>query len=179
MIIYVLTNIKNYNKYVGLTTKSIFDRVKGHNCKRNNSVIANAIRKHGMDSFNITVLDCTAKSLEELKKLEKHYIAKLKPEYNMTSGGDGWIPSSYIKSKISKALKGRKYLNRKPMSEEQKEKLRQANLGKKSSEETKRKISKKLKGTKKPFTEEHKAALKEGWRKRRERLDNEKSIHSN
>jgi len=60
--------------------------------------------------------------------------------------------SEEAKRKISESKKGCKYHNRKPMSEEQKHKLREAMIGKTSpnkgktlSEETKRKISESLK----------------------------------
>jgi hypothetical protein len=77
------------------------------------------------------------------------------------------------RAKISRACKGRVAPNKGiPMSNEQKEKLRQINLGKTVSEETKKKISAKQKGSTRNITPEWRANMNlaglkkgQGWNK--------------
>lgn len=58
-----------------------------------------------------------------------------------------YAKQQWFRDKMSAAHKGKPPHNKgKPMSEEQKEKLRKANIGKKQSEATKRKRNAKLKG---------------------------------
>lgn len=84
--------------------------------------------------------------------------------------------SEETKKKISEKLKGNVPSNKgKPMSEEQKIKIRNTLLGKKHSEETKKKLSKKSIGNKARTgmknSEEHKKKIslkmKENWKKRK------------
>jgi len=69
--------------------------------------------------------------------------------YNRTNGGDGssgWIATPEMRKKMSESRKGRKH--RKPKSEETKQKLREINLGKKHTEESRLKMSLSGKGKK-------------------------------
>lgn len=93
MRIYIITNTINQHQYVGMTSKSLNERWSLHkaDARRNKPWhLHKAIRKYGEDNFNIELLEeCNVSSFEELGIIESYYIEKLKPEYNMTTGGEG------------------------------------------------------------------------------------------
>ncbi len=93
MKIYLITNTINNKKYVGMTSKSLKLRWQGHlaDARRDKPWrLHKAIRKYGADQFVIELLEDTClSSFEELGQLERAYIMKLNPEYNMTEGGEG------------------------------------------------------------------------------------------
>lgn len=129
MVIYKITNIKNNKIYIGYSTKSAQYRLIKHfneaDSKIDTTYLNNAIRKHGRENFVVEDLD-TAITIEELKQKEIYYIKLYnsrdkKIGYNLSEGGDG-TPG---------VLK----------SAETREKIRQKALGRKLSEETKRKMS--------------------------------------
>jgi group I intron endonuclease len=94
MIIYQITNIVNQKTYIGKTTKSVDERFYRHkyNSHSNSQThLHRAMRKHGVDCFIITPLEENVKHLDER---EKYWIVKLRPEYNMTVGGEGGDTSS-------------------------------------------------------------------------------------
>jgi group I intron endonuclease len=141
MIIYKAENLINGRLYIGKTCGNLANRQWGHfNSARIGirTIFHNAIRKYGKDNFKFSVLDNELLFESELNEREKFYIKQFNSQipngYNMTDGGDGqslgW----------QSPMKGIHFL-----SDEAKEKLRRANLGKKQSEETKRKRSDSLK----------------------------------
>lgn len=93
MNIYKITNKINNKSYIGLTTKSIEKRFKDHQYiaeSGNGYYIHAAIRKYGIDNFNLELID-TADNIEELKELEISNIEKydtFNSGYNLTAGGD-------------------------------------------------------------------------------------------
>lgn len=93
MFIYKITNSKNGHFYVGKTKHPLLRRFREH-CRfarKNDTVLSRAIRKHGFECFLIALIE-EIESEDLLNDREKHWIAELKPEYNMTLGGDGgWI----------------------------------------------------------------------------------------
>lgn len=107
--IYLVTNAVNAKRYVGKTKNTVNSRLKEHFSAARcgvGTVFCKAIRKYGEESFVVTVLE--EASLECLKEREVHYIASLKPEYNMTGGGEGCQGiSQEHKNKISKANTGK------------------------------------------------------------------------
>lgn len=109
MLIYKWTNKINGKIYIGQTTKSLADRVRMHvNTASAGSTVPlhNAIRKYGIESFIIEVVE-KAVSLEELNRLEIKYILEyncLAPRgYNLKAGGDNhhWHPNSREKARKS------------------------------------------------------------------------------
>lgn len=95
--IYLSTNTVNGNRYVGKTKNSIKSRLKGHFYDarhESQTVFAKAIRKYGESAFTIEVLEETSEDL--LNEREIFFIAKLKPEYNMTKGGEGGVTISNV-----------------------------------------------------------------------------------
>ena len=147
MIIYKATNIINGKIYIGLTRISLKKRKTGHINKStySNSYFHRAINKYGRDNFVWEILDQSAKNYNELCCLEKHYIATLKPQYNMSEGGEnsvkrvlteehkrkiglsgkGRIVTLETRNKIRAGLKGKK------LSQEAKDKIKQAFINKK------------------------------------------------
>lgn len=169
--IYLTTNLINGKIYVGQHAfKSTRCNYKGSGKK-----ILRAFKKYGKENFKKEILEY-CDSFEELNEREKYWIKKYnarnrKVGYNITDGGQGTPGlkhSEEAKKKISehnsRYWKGkqlhpntirahRAYIKEHPprlgthVSEETKEKLRQANLGKtspmkgkKHSEETRKKL---------------------------------------
>lgn len=102
-MIYLITNTVNNKRYIGKTIRAVEERWYYHldsALKRNSQThLHRAIRKYGADAFVIEGL-CDGLNDEEIKM-----IAELKPEYNMTKGGDGGDTSmspNYKKSLISR-----------------------------------------------------------------------------
>lgn len=95
MLIYKITNIKEDKSYVGLTTKSMKERIRSHienyKGKDKKNYLYRAMRKYGIHNFVFEELD-TGASIEELRQKEIAYIKAentLWPNgYNLTKGGE-------------------------------------------------------------------------------------------
>lgn len=90
-MIYLITNAITGDRYIGKTARTIEDRWYQH--KKNaeygqDTYLYRAIRKYGADMFVIEHLS------DGLDDEEVFLIEHLKPEYNMTRGGDGGDTSS-------------------------------------------------------------------------------------
>lgn len=138
MIIYKLTNKLNKQIYVGLTKKALSKRIAAH-IGNPNSYLGKALRKYGLDSFEVRVIDY-ADTYEVLQEKERYWIAKLNCKhpngYNMTDGGDGLInPTQEVRDRIAKKVKA---LGDNPDFTFE---------GRKHSEESKRRISVSFKNT--------------------------------
>lgn len=173
--IYLIKNLINSKKYVGITKFTLEERFIQHS--RRGFLLTKAIKKYGKDKFSIELIEETGSS-EEAYKLEQHYVkfhnSKAPYGYNLTDGGDGLYGviiseedrkrrskvmkrlhkekrtgmhekkhTEETKQKMSAASKGKEkpWLVGTKRSEETKEKIRQANMRRVVSEETKRKIS--------------------------------------
>ncbi len=103
-MIYLITNTINGKRYIGKTTQPLDKRWYQH-CKNaeygGDTYLYKAIRKYGAASFRCEYL---ADGLDEEEIL---LIEQLKPEYNMTLGGDGGDTSSSLNYKT--ALSRRNY----------------------------------------------------------------------
>ena len=85
--IYMLTCKVNGKRYIG-QSNNIKRRMNEHRrCQSCTPIISRAIAKYGWDAFDKTVLEFCP--VEELDEKEIHYIAELKPEYNLAKGGGG------------------------------------------------------------------------------------------
>jgi group I intron endonuclease len=131
MIIYKIQNKINEKIYIGKTKYSVNNRVSCH--LKNNTLIGKALRKYGIESFEITIVD-NANSEEILNEKEKYWIKTLDCKspngYNLTDGGDGQSKG------YKNPMKGQK------MSDEQKRKMK----GVKRSEYAKKNMSDAAKG---------------------------------
>ncbi len=101
--IYCFTNKTNDKKYVGITKRTLRERMIGHyseafnpNSDKYNTPFKQAIRKYGKDGFTIEVLE-EVDDIEQANEKEKYYIQHFNtyyyaPDtmgYNTTLGGDG------------------------------------------------------------------------------------------
>lgn len=155
--VYKIMNTINGKIYIGKhSTNNLEDGYMGSGIR-----VKQAYQKYGLECFSKEVIQFYT-SEDELNQGEIFYIAQFNstnPEigYNLTYGGDGGTPTEEARRKMSEAAKGRPAPNKGvPMTEEQKQKLREAKKGvklKPFSAEHKRKISEAKKG--KPLSEEH------------------------
>ena len=152
MIIYKIENKINGKCYIGQTIESLQKRINRHKYSNNHCyAIHNALKKYGIDNFDISVIDDTATTMDELNELEIKYIKEynsLSPNgYNLTTGGMNHTSSEETLEKLRNVCKGEKHYNYgKHRTEEIKRKISIANTGKKRTEETKKRISKAVKG---------------------------------
>ena len=156
MYVYLITNKTNGDRYIGKTIKPIEERFKTHCYKASKGVethLYRAIRKYGTENFGVELIEAVADE-KSLNECETHWIDKVNPEYNMTTGGDGGDTSkspAYIegmKKRSENMIGENNHFFGKNHSEETKEKIRKAKLGTKVSEETKQKISESNRGKK-------------------------------
>lgn len=144
--IYKLMCINNGKIYIGKAI-NIRQRINSHKCSGNKSTskwyLQNAIIKHGWDSFTVEILE-TVENFDKLKdndsllERESSYI-KL---FDSTNPDKGYNRCKYSKDNTGRVL-----------TEEHKEKIRQANLGKKRSEESKANM-------RKPKSEDYKEKMR-------------------
>ena len=155
--IYFILNKTNGKVYVGQTT-DFHDRWIKHKHKLRNNYhynphLQSAWNKYGEDSFEYHQLEhCSKEALGDCEDWWIDYFDALNREkgYNLRSGGNEHFEvSDETKEKIRIANIGKK------LSEETKQKLREANIGKKLSEETKKKISESLTGTERQYNARH------------------------
>lgn len=115
MLIYKATNKYNGKIYIGLTTKTLQDRIKSHKSdSRNGTTYFNrAVRKYGVEGFDWEVVD-TAESIEELQQKEIYYIDLYNtfdnPDegYNTASGGQFFEVTEEEKKRRSERVRGEK-----------------------------------------------------------------------
>jgi group I intron endonuclease len=133
-VIYCAINKTNGKSYVGLDTYWP-NRKSNHKTvalKTNKGyVFHEAIRKYGWDNFEWSILQ-EVHDEENIFEIEKEWIKKLNPNYNLTEGGEGRYGehSMKTKKKISDKLIGNKNALNNTNS-----------LGYKHTEEMKKKIS--------------------------------------
>ena len=132
--------------YIGQTVYSLKRRIKGHlQCVRlgRDRKLYNAIKKYGWDNFEYGII-CNCQTLEELNQKETEYIVKFdtyKNGYNMGLGGDNNVMfSEQTKKKHDEKMRTPEVRNKisQTMTKLRKEKG--------FSQETRQKISNKLKG---------------------------------
>lgn len=119
-IIYKIQNKLDGKIYIGQTVLSLDERIKRHaGNKYNNSYIASAIIKYGIDAFNISEL-CEAFSADELNDKEQFFIEKFQSlstqyGYNLKTSGSQPRNNSDIIEKCRIKQIGRKHTNNKPV----------------------------------------------------------------
>lgn len=126
-VIYCITNTVNGKRYIGLTRFTAKKRWSEHvtnSRARANTLLYKAIRKYGEHAFTLDTY-VSALTPAALPLLEKMLISELTPEYNQTGGGE--------------VTTGRKY------DDATKERIRNANTGKKRSAEANARLSERKK----------------------------------
>jgi len=139
MYIYLITNLTNFKKYVGLTTEKKpvirWNRHKTETTAESTCAIHCAMRKYGIDNFQFEVIDESANNIDELNDLEEFYISFYDTfkgnGYNCTSGGGSFIMSVETKKKMSRNMLGKlNHMYEKKHSEESKRKMSESRTGK-------------------------------------------------
>lgn len=138
--VYKITNKITGKVYIGITNQGAGARYRHHWYEARigePSPIHRSMAKYGEENFTLEILE-TVDTYDELKEKEKYWIKfydsmNREKGYNLTEGGDGTF--------------GRLH------SEETKEKIRQKAIGRKASEETKKKLSE----VQKKYSEQHRA----------------------
>lgn len=159
--IYITTNNINGKQYIGQHKGYETDNYLGSGVE-----LTLAIKKYGKENFSRKII-CFCKNQKELDEKEYYYINKYDAVknnnfYNIAEGGCGgnkcagltWKQEQARRKKISEAMRGEKNpfygksfpKEKHPMygkhhTKESKEKMRQAKVGKKLTEEHKKKIS--------------------------------------
>lgn len=90
-ILYIARNSANSKCYIGITSVGLDRRRRGHLTAAKRGTrgrFYDAIRKYGADSFTFSVLETHA-TFEDAATAERAWIARFKPEYNITQGGEG------------------------------------------------------------------------------------------
>lgn len=131
--VYCWVNTVNGKFYIG-SGINLYKRLSdyfqsGYYLARPNVYILRAISKYGINNFSLTILEYT--SSEDLISCEQKWIDLLKPEYNLCP--------------IAGNSKGYKH------SEENVEKIRNAAIGRKHTEEVKQTMCESRKGVNNPF----------------------------
>lgn len=115
-IVYLVTNVINGKRYVGVTTKSISERFKAHvktarKKKDRHHLFHAAILKHGRENFVVEILE-EHETTRDACQREMHLINELGTlmpgGYNMTRGGEG--PNGHVhnertREKMSKSAR--------------------------------------------------------------------------
>lgn len=126
--VYKITNKITGKVYIGITNQGAGTRYRHHWYEARigePAPIHRSMAKYGEENFTLEIIDF-ADTCDELKDKEKYWIKQYDSNnrekgYNLTEGGDGTF--------------GRLH------SEETKDKIRQKAIGRKASEETKKKMS--------------------------------------
>lgn len=140
--VYVLTNRINGKRYVGQTVVSFKDRMRSH--RKAASAIGNAIRKYGVENFDIEINPIEQDNLDHIEKaLILFYDSISSNGYNLDTGGNKNKRLSLdAKQSLSKAHIGFHH------TKEACRKIGISHLGHEVSEETKEKISLQNRGKK-------------------------------
>ena len=164
--VYQHKNKINGKIYIGITSQKPEDRWGSQGCNYKSSPhFYSAIQKHGCDNFehNILFTDLTKEQacLKEQELIKEYNSMNREFGYNSTSGGDIFTMNEETKQKISQAMIGNQNGLGHPCSEEKKEKISNAQKGRKFTEEHKQKLSEAAKNRHVPCSEEKKQILKE------------------
>lgn len=157
--VYQIRNLVNNKVYIGSTITSFIYRWRQHHSKlkmgkHENTHLQSSYTKYGDSNFEYTIL-YVGTSLEDIRTKEQELITSLDScnsdkGYNLDSIVDRHVRSEKTKRKISASRRGKcggvsNGFYGKTHSEEVRNRIRQARLGKKMSDATKAKIVEKRK----------------------------------
>lgn len=155
MDIYKITNKVNNKVYIGLTTRNTNSRWISHKSRSKTAErgIDAALRKYGIENFEVETIETNIESLDKLAYLEGYYIEvydSSNPEkgYNIIPAGGfgtlGYKHSEEDKIRCGSSFRG-KHREKTPDQVDKWRKTCLANNSLKKSDETKQKHSKSLK----------------------------------
>jgi group I intron endonuclease len=155
MLIYKIQNKINGKIYIGQTSQSLNRRISRH-IHDNKTPIQKAITKYGIGSFDISIIDY-ADSTDVLNEKESYWISffNCKPPfgYNLSDGGEHGLRGRKLTAehirKITIASTGRLH------TQEAKNKISNTHKGMKASNETRAKMSDRMKGNPSPMRGKH------------------------
>ena len=98
--IYKTTNLINKKVYIGQHKSCKFDK----NYFGSGVILLKSIKKYGINNFKCEIIE-ECSSQEELNKEERFWIKTLKPEYNISEGGNGGNLGLEINRRISETIK--------------------------------------------------------------------------
>ena len=164
--VYQHKNKINGKIYIGITSQKPEQRWGSQGCNYKSSPhFYSAIQKYGWDNFehNILFTDLTKEQacLKEQELIKEYNSMNREFGYNSTSSGDIFTMNEETKQKISQAMIRNQNGLGHPCSEEKKEKISNAQKGRKFTEEHKQKLSEAAKNRHVPCSEEKKQILKE------------------
>lgn len=137
-LVYQATNLINGKTYIGITAQKLSERASQHaSCTgKHVSIFTRAIRKYGRDMFRFRVI-ATCPTYRAALETERRLVTALKPDYNLTLGGEGAL--GY---KLTKAQKAARRKRPCPL------------LGRKRPAEVVERVAAKLRGKKRVMTPE-------------------------
>ena len=164
--VYQHKNKINGKIYISITSQKPEDRWGSQGCNYKSSPhFYSAIQKYGWNNFehNILFTGLTKEQacLKEQELIKEYDLMNREFGYNSTSGGDIFVMNEETKQKISQAMMGNQNALGHPCSEEKKKKIRDAQKGRKFTEEHKQKLSEAAKNRHVPCSEDKKQTLKE------------------
>jgi len=110
-VVYEAMNLINRKCYIGVTTKGVYHRQKQHLAAarygKKGAKFYNAIRKYGENNFWFYIL-AVCEDFDEALREEMEFIKALKPEYNMTIGGEGVVGYKFSKEVKLKNVESRR-----------------------------------------------------------------------
>lgn len=167
----------NGKVYVGITKNSVYTRWANGKGYNHNKRMTNAIKKYSWENI-IHIIIAENLTKEEACKLEVEKIKEFDSTneengYNYSTGGQSGAAGvrqsqETVRKRIQNTNGGVNPFLGKKHTEEAKKKMSAACKGRKRSEEDKRKISQKMKGVKK--TEETKLRMKKAQEKNRKKV---------
>ncbi len=150
--IYVITNLINGKMYVGQTSGSVkkrWSQHKSHTLRKSTHPLYRSILKHGVENFDVSLV-ALAFTKKHCDWLEEQWIRTLETHlrdkgYNLTFGGEGARHVQETKEKLAKmklGKPGRVYTEEQKLATSLRQRGEKGNnWGKKSSSETREKMS--------------------------------------
>ena len=170
--VYKHTNKFNNKVYIGITSQKPEQRWGNNGANYKTSPhFYSAIQKYGWDSFKheilFTELTKEEACLKEQELIKLYNSMNKEFGYNQTSGGECCTMSDESKLKLSQSMIGNKNGVGHPCSDEKKQKISDAQKGRKLTKEHKDKLSKAASKRHIPCSESKKKTLSQNYPKKR------------
>ena len=140
--VYLITNLKNNNRYIGSavtkkpSSNRLYIRFRNHFFNTHKTFpIKQAIKKYGVHNFSWKILEFTER--DSTRSRETHWIQTLKPEYNILQFGSSSLGFQHTQETRDKMKQG--------FSEERRIAIQKLNLGFCKNQEIRAKLSETVK----------------------------------